>query len=263
MDPDRRPETVTARAVLSLSGVPGSAVEITVPTRPRRAPRDPAGLPVDGRRDRRPGRARRGRPRGVRVSCRAGCGACCRQLVPIAEAEARRIRDLVEAMPEPRGPRSGPGSPRPAAGWSEAGLREAILDPGRLALERGPDARPGLLPAWGSPARSWRTSPARSTRTGRSPAASTWSPPRPRTAPAPRPRRSIASPCPPRRPKPSGVDRRGGAGAPWGPPEPGPGLGRGPPRGPPPPPRPRVGRRVRRPPDRPPDPPAPRLRGPP
>ena len=40
--------------------------------------------------------------RGESVSCRAGCAACCRQLVPIAETETRHIRDLVDAMPEPR-----------------------------------------------------------------------------------------------------------------------------------------------------------------
>ncbi len=39
---------------------------------------------------------------GRKISCRAGCGACCRQLVPIAEAEARGIRDLVASLPEPR-----------------------------------------------------------------------------------------------------------------------------------------------------------------
>lgn len=39
---------------------------------------------------------------GLTVSCKAGCGACCRQLVPIAEAEARHIRELVEGLPEPR-----------------------------------------------------------------------------------------------------------------------------------------------------------------
>jgi Fe-S-cluster containining protein len=39
---------------------------------------------------------------GEAISCRAGCGACCRQAVPVAEAEARRIAALVEAMPEPR-----------------------------------------------------------------------------------------------------------------------------------------------------------------
>jgi hypothetical protein len=39
---------------------------------------------------------------GRNISCRAGCGACCRQAVPVAEAEARMIAALVEAMPEPR-----------------------------------------------------------------------------------------------------------------------------------------------------------------
>lgn len=39
---------------------------------------------------------------GQRISCKAGCGACCRQLVPISEAEARRIAELVENLPEPR-----------------------------------------------------------------------------------------------------------------------------------------------------------------
>jgi Fe-S-cluster containining protein len=39
---------------------------------------------------------------GQAVSCKKGCGACCRQLVPISQVEARRIRDLVETLPEPR-----------------------------------------------------------------------------------------------------------------------------------------------------------------
>ncbi len=39
---------------------------------------------------------------GKTVSCKAGCAACCRQVVPIAESEARRIRDLVNDLPEPR-----------------------------------------------------------------------------------------------------------------------------------------------------------------
>jgi Fe-S-cluster containining protein len=36
------------------------------------------------------------------ISCRAGCGACCRQLVPISEAEATYIAELVAAMPPDR-----------------------------------------------------------------------------------------------------------------------------------------------------------------
>lgn len=39
---------------------------------------------------------------GEKISCQAGCGACCRQAVPIAEIEAFQIAELVEQMPEPR-----------------------------------------------------------------------------------------------------------------------------------------------------------------
>jgi Fe-S-cluster containining protein len=39
---------------------------------------------------------------GKRISCRAGCGACCRQLVPISEIEARCLAELVALLPEPR-----------------------------------------------------------------------------------------------------------------------------------------------------------------
>lgn len=42
--------------------------------------------------------AAQGRP----ISCRKGCGACCRQLVPIAPAEAHRLRQVIHAMPEAR-----------------------------------------------------------------------------------------------------------------------------------------------------------------
>jgi Fe-S-cluster containining protein len=39
---------------------------------------------------------------GARISCRAGCGACCRQPVPVSLSEARAIQRLVDGMPEPR-----------------------------------------------------------------------------------------------------------------------------------------------------------------
>ena len=39
---------------------------------------------------------------GKPVTCRAGCGACCRQLVPVTRAEARRLREVIEELPEPR-----------------------------------------------------------------------------------------------------------------------------------------------------------------
>lgn len=39
---------------------------------------------------------------GRAVSCKAGCGACCRQAVPIAPSEARDIAAHVAAMPDDR-----------------------------------------------------------------------------------------------------------------------------------------------------------------
>jgi Fe-S-cluster containining protein len=39
---------------------------------------------------------------GEKISCTRGCGACCRNLVAISEVEARRIRSVIENLPEPR-----------------------------------------------------------------------------------------------------------------------------------------------------------------
>lgn len=39
---------------------------------------------------------------GKKISCRAGCGACCRQLVPLSEAEAHYLAALVAEMPPER-----------------------------------------------------------------------------------------------------------------------------------------------------------------
>jgi Fe-S-cluster containining protein len=36
------------------------------------------------------------------ISCKKGCGACCRMAVPVSEPEAYRLRDVIDAMPEPR-----------------------------------------------------------------------------------------------------------------------------------------------------------------
>jgi Fe-S-cluster containining protein len=40
--------------------------------------------------------------KGEKISCAAGCGACCRQPVPISELEIYQLAELVENMPEPR-----------------------------------------------------------------------------------------------------------------------------------------------------------------
>src|SRR5471030_1678298 len=39
---------------------------------------------------------------GKAISCRKGCGACCRQLVPVSRSDGERLLDLVEAMPKER-----------------------------------------------------------------------------------------------------------------------------------------------------------------
>jgi Fe-S-cluster containining protein len=36
------------------------------------------------------------------ISCRKGCGACCRQLVPISRTEGERLLQLIETMPVER-----------------------------------------------------------------------------------------------------------------------------------------------------------------
>jgi Fe-S-cluster containining protein len=39
---------------------------------------------------------------GKVISCRKGCGACCRQLVPVSRTEGERLLQVVEAMPADR-----------------------------------------------------------------------------------------------------------------------------------------------------------------
>jgi Fe-S-cluster containining protein len=39
---------------------------------------------------------------GKEISCRKGCGACCRQLVPISRTEGEALLALLEAMPKER-----------------------------------------------------------------------------------------------------------------------------------------------------------------
>lgn len=44
----------------------------------------------------------RAEQRGERLSCREGCGACCRQAVPISPAEARMLSHWIDRQPEER-----------------------------------------------------------------------------------------------------------------------------------------------------------------
>lgn len=95
-----RGETVTGTVMLRVGGAV-LPVEVTVPAGPTRLE---ALLPIfqglasylaDQAEER---QAAAGRP----VSCRAGCGACCRQGVPVSPSEARALARLVAAMPPRR-----------------------------------------------------------------------------------------------------------------------------------------------------------------
>src|SRR5262245_55056627 len=96
-DPPQPPETVTATVELSHTDW-NLRTQVTVPTGPTRLIQL---LPlVQSLADAVVGAAVEAQ--GEPISCKKGCGACCRQLVPIAEVEARRLRDLVNDFPEPR-----------------------------------------------------------------------------------------------------------------------------------------------------------------
>jgi Fe-S-cluster containining protein len=98
--PVREPGGRVARVRFAVSGVPVDA-EIPLPSQPtaasellpvfRAITEVVVGVAVQ-----------QAEAAGQKVSCKAGCGACCRQVVPITEMEARLLRDLVEALPEPR-----------------------------------------------------------------------------------------------------------------------------------------------------------------
>src|ERR1039458_10251722 len=87
--------------------------------------------------------AERAGAEGRVVSCRKGCGACCRQIVPISEVEARRIGRLVEELPEPRRTEVRARFQRARELLAEAGLLSRLEKRGGLAEEkRGPFGPP-------------------------------------------------------------------------------------------------------------------------
>jgi Fe-S-cluster containining protein len=72
---------------------------------------------------------------GSPVSCRAGCGACCRQLVAISEVEARRLRAVVEDLPEPRRSEVRARFADARRRLDEAGLLDRLRSAGRWTPE--------------------------------------------------------------------------------------------------------------------------------
>jgi Fe-S-cluster containining protein len=93
-------DTITAQTTLTIAGE-RVALEVTVP---RGNARPAVLLPIlRPLADRIVDIAvRRSEADGKPISCKAGCGACCKQLVPITATEAVRIDQVVAEMPEPR-----------------------------------------------------------------------------------------------------------------------------------------------------------------
>jgi Fe-S-cluster containining protein len=73
---------------------------------------------------------------GKSISCRAGCGACCRQPVPVSLPEARRIAALVEALAEPRRSEVRAAFDEIERRVEAAGLTAAFFEPDTLEKEQ-------------------------------------------------------------------------------------------------------------------------------
>ena len=67
--------------------------------------------------------------KGYTISCKAGCGACCRQLVPISEFEAHQLKELVDHMAEPRQSAIRQRFADAINKFGEAGLLEQLRNP--------------------------------------------------------------------------------------------------------------------------------------
>lgn len=134
---ERREDSRVARIEMKIAGEPVH-LEITVPTGPVPADRL---LPVfQGLTDlvvavgvQHAERA------GKTVSCQAGCGACCRQLVPIAAPEVRMLTALVRAMPDVRRAQVMERFRQACATLQAAGLLETLRYPG---TKSGQELRP-------------------------------------------------------------------------------------------------------------------------
>ncbi len=72
---------------------------------------------------------------GRAISCRKGCGACCRQLVPISPLEAHRLADLVATLPEPRRSEVRARFDEAIRRLGEVGMLDGLRDPESIPVE--------------------------------------------------------------------------------------------------------------------------------
>lgn len=73
--------------------------------------------------------------KGRTVSCRAGCGACCRQMVPVSESEAIRLAEFVEDLPTERRERVQERFQRTVETFDERGMLDRLETIRSLAPE--------------------------------------------------------------------------------------------------------------------------------
>jgi Fe-S-cluster containining protein len=74
----------------------------------------------------------RSEAQGRPISCKAGCGACCRQLVPLSQTETHILRELVQDLPEARRREIERRFADARAKVEAAGLLDTLLEPKRL-----------------------------------------------------------------------------------------------------------------------------------
>jgi Fe-S-cluster containining protein len=120
------PETVTATVEFALDGATVKS-RLTVPTGPTLASelvdtcRSLTDVILEVA-------VHQANERGEQVSCRPGCGACCRQVVPVSEPEAHRLAAHIEQMEEPRRSTIRQRFADARDRLEEAGLLEQLLD---------------------------------------------------------------------------------------------------------------------------------------
>lgn len=78
------------------------------------------------------------RERGEEVSCKPGCAACCRQLVPISAIEARRLAEVIDELPPKRRREVRRRFAEAVARMEQIGLLDAGDERGRHALRGAP-----------------------------------------------------------------------------------------------------------------------------
>jgi len=79
---------------------------------------------------------RRAEAQGKTISCAKGCGACCAQLVPISDIEARGIAAMIRVWPKVRREKIMRRFTQAKQRFEDAGLWQALLEPERLGLEQ-------------------------------------------------------------------------------------------------------------------------------